>query len=66
MKNDLLREELKRVKDPRRGAGQRHSIDVVLMITIMATMSGYLGYIAIGDFSKRYKQELIKYFPIKV
>jgi len=60
-----LPEELKQIKDKRRGAGQRHSIDVVLMITIMATMSGYKGYRAIGDFAKRYKEELIEYLGIE-
>jgi hypothetical protein len=65
MRNNTLREELKKIKDPRRGAGQRHPIDVVLMITIMATMSGYLGYRAIGDFSKRYRNELISYLSIE-
>jgi len=64
MKAFNLREELKNIKDPRRGAGQRHSIDVVLMITIMSTMSGYNGYRAIGDFSYRYKKELIEYLDI--
>jgi len=35
MKIIHLRESLKEIKDERRGAGQRHSIDVVLMITII-------------------------------
>ena len=65
MKIIHLRESLKEIKDERRGAGQRHSIDVVLMITIMATMSGYIGYRAIGDFTKRYKKELIKYLKVE-
>jgi len=56
-----LRKELKNIEDKRRGAGQRHKIDVVLMITIMATMSGYTGFRAIGDFTKRYKKELVGY-----
>ena len=60
-----LREELKQIEDTRRGAGQRHSIDVILMITIMATMSGYTGYRAIGDFTKRYKKELIEYLKVE-
>ncbi len=60
-----LRDELKKIEDKRRGTGQRHSIDVVLMITIMATMSGYIGYRAIDDFSKRYKKELIAYLEIE-
>ncbi|MCF6184110.1 MAG: ISAs1 family transposase [Bacteroidales bacterium] len=65
MKAYSLREELKKIKDKRRGAGQRHSIDVVLMITIMATMSGYKGYRAIGDFCNRYRDELIEYLDIE-
>lgn len=65
MNEHCLREELKQIEDVRRGAGQRHSIDVILMITIMATMSGYNGYRAIGDFSKRYKKELIEYLDIE-
>ena len=44
MKEFNLREELKTLKDKRRGQAQQHKIDVVLMITIMATMSGYQGY----------------------
>jgi len=64
MRKYSLREELKQIEDTRRGAGQRHSIDVILMITIMATMSGYKGYRAIGDFTKRYKKELIEYLNI--
>jgi predicted transposase YbfD/YdcC len=65
MNKNSLREELKQIEDVRRGAGRRHSIDIVLMITIMATMSGYMGYRAIGDFAKRYKKELIKYLKIE-
>jgi len=41
MKEFNLRKELKTLKDKRRGQGQMHKIDVVLMITIMATLSGY-------------------------
>ena len=65
MKTIHLREVLKEIKDKRRGAGQRHSIDVVLMITIMATMSSYIGYRAIGDFTKRYKKELVEYLKVE-
>ena len=65
MNTKNLREELKELEDVRRGAGQRHKIDVVLMITILATMSGYMGYRAIGDFAKRYKEELVEYLEIE-
>ena len=60
-----LRQELKTLKDKRRGQAQQHKIDVVLMIAIMATMSGYQGYRAIGDFATRYKQEIIEYLELE-
>jgi len=59
-----LREELKTLKDIRRGQAQQHKIDVVLMITILATMSGYQGYRAIGDFAQRYKKQIVKYLGL--
>ena len=65
MKEFNLRNELKTLKDKRRGQAQQHKIDVVLMITIMATMSGYQGYRAIGDFAKRYKKEIVKYLELE-
>ena len=60
-----LRNELKTLKDNRRGQAQQHKIDVVLMITIMATMSGYQGYRAIGDFAQRYKKQIVKYLELE-
>ena len=60
-----LREELRTLKDKRRGQGQVHKIDVVLIVTIMATMSGYQGYRAIGDFALRYEKEIIKYLQLE-
>ena len=65
MKEFNLREELKTLKDRRRGQARQHPIDVVLMITIMATMSGYQGYRAIGDFAKRYKKQIVKYLELE-
>jgi len=60
-----LRKELATLKDKRRGQAQQHKIDVVLMITIMATMSGYQGYRAIGDFAQRYKKQIVKYLKLE-
>jgi len=65
MKEFNLRQELQTLKDKRRGQAQQHKIDVVLMITIMATMSGYQGYRAIGDFAQRYKKEIIKHLELE-
>jgi len=60
-----LRKELATLKDKRRGQAQQHKIDVVLIITIMATMSGYQGYRAIGDFAQRYKKQIVKYLELE-
>ena len=65
MKAFNLREELRTLKDKRRGQAQQHKIDVVLMITIMATMSGYKGYRAIGDFAQRYKKEIVEHLELE-
>jgi hypothetical protein len=65
MKDFNLRDELRTLKDKRRRQAQQHKIDVVLMITILATMSGYQGYRAIGDFAKRYKKQIVKYLEIE-
>lgn len=48
-----------RIKDPRRQQGQRHSLELMLLLTLMSIMSGYIGYRAIGDFVKRNKDELL-------
>jgi len=60
-----LRKELATLKDKRRKQAQQHPVDVVLMITIMATMSGYQGYRAIGDFAQRYKKQIVKYLELE-
>ena len=61
MKTYNLRKSLGKVKDKRRKAGQRHSTENILMIVFMATMSGFNGYRAMGDFAIKYRQELLDY-----
>jgi hypothetical protein len=48
------------IPDPRRGAGQRHEQTFILLLLLMSTMSGYIGYRATGDFIKRNKESLLK------
>lgn len=48
-----------KVEDPRRLQGQRHELSLILLITVMSIMSGYIGYRAIGDFMKRNRKELL-------
>ncbi|MCV9385456.1 ISAs1 family transposase [Reichenbachiella sp. ABR2-5] len=56
---------LGKVKDHRRGAGQRHSLELVLVIVLMSVMSGYYGYRAIGDFIERNRENLLSTFQPK-
>jgi DDE_Tnp_1-associated len=58
-------EFFKKIPDPRRGAGQRHEQTFVLLLVVMSTMSGYLGYRAIGDFIKRNKESLLEHLQPK-
>jgi hypothetical protein len=57
-KNNLI-EELKKIPDFRTKDGRRHELWLVLLIVIMGTISGYLGYRALGDFVNKYSAALI-------
>jgi hypothetical protein len=54
-----LLDYLGKVKDPRRLQGQRHELKLILLLTLMSIMSGYIGYRPIGDFIKRNKKDLL-------
>lgn len=58
-------EFFEKIPDRRRGAGQRHEQTFVLVLVLMSTMSGYLGYRAIGDFIKRNKESLLEHLRPK-
>ncbi len=45
-----LYERIKKIKDFRRAEGKKHSLPIILLIIIMANMSGYFGERPIGDF----------------
>jgi hypothetical protein len=57
-----LIEHLKQVKDFRTTDGRRHPLWLVLLLVIMGTLSGYVGYRAWGDFVKRHRHALIQTF----
>jgi hypothetical protein len=58
---DLI-EHLRQVKDFRTTDGRRHPLWLVLLLVIMGTLSGYVGYRAWGDFVKRHRRALIEVF----
>lgn len=55
-----LIEKLKKVKDFRKDQGKRYPMWLVLLVVILATMSGYLNYREIEDFAQRNRDKLIK------
>jgi hypothetical protein len=63
MKTNLI-EELKQIKDFRTLEGRRHPLWLVLLIVIMGTMSGYLGYRALGDFVNKHQEALISIIKV--
>lgn len=52
---------LDKVPDARRQAGKRHDQTLLLLIVLMAIMSGYYGYRAIGDFIEKNRGDLLLY-----
>lgn len=64
-KQKNLYELLLELDDYRRAQGQRHELRLVIMLVIMATMSGFHGLRSIGDFIKKNKKELLKTFQPK-
>ncbi len=51
--------------DPRRTAGQRHEKALCLALFTLAIVAGNRGFLAIGDWLKAYKDELIALFRPK-
>ena len=57
-----LQSQLDTLDDPRRGQGKRHRQGLVLLIVLLATISGYLGYRAIEDFLAKHQSQLLALF----
>ncbi len=64
-KQKNLFEMLSTIKDCRRLQGRRHSIGIILIIAIMATMSGYFGIRAMKDFTDKNRRKLLDLFKPK-
>ncbi len=50
--------------DPRRTEGQRHQKALCLALFTLAIVAGNRGFLAIGDWLKAYKEELIELFRL--
>jgi hypothetical protein len=62
--SESLLDALSRIEAPREASGRRHSLSLILLIIIMAGMSGEWGYRGIGRFIERHRRELIKTLQI--
>ena len=51
--------------DRRRGAGQRHSLPLCLALFTLAVAAGNKGFMAIGDWIKAYRPDLIELFEVE-
>ena len=59
-----LIKKLKEVKEFRKNKGKRHPLWLILLIIILGTMQGYLGYRALGGFAKSNLKEICETFGI--
>jgi predicted transposase YbfD/YdcC len=63
MDNSLI-QYLEQIPDSRDKSGRRHPLPIVLLLIIMAMMSGYYGYRSIGRFIERHRRTLIQQLSI--
>ena len=60
-----LRDYFQSLKDPRRAQGQRHSLENILTIVIMAILSGYQGLRGFARFASSNEDELVSLLNLK-
>ena len=65
IKENTLIKNLNSLEDKRRGQGKRHPLSMLILIAIMATMSGYHSYGALADFIDANRKDLIDVFKPK-
>ena len=51
-----------KLEDPRRQAGQRHAQTLCLALFTLAVVAGNQGFLAIGDWLKSYREQLLEWF----
>lgn len=57
---EQLREQLRRLPEPRGGRRQLHPLATVLTIALAATLAGARGYLAMAEFAARLSQQELK------
>jgi hypothetical protein len=54
----LLIEQLKQIPDHRDLKGKKYSLWVVLFMSLMGSLCGYIGYRPLADFAKLHQEQL--------
>jgi hypothetical protein len=54
----LLTEQLKQIPDHRKAKGKKHSLWVVLAMSLMGSLCGYVRYRPLADFAKLHQEQL--------
>jgi predicted transposase YbfD/YdcC len=54
----LLTEQLKQIPDHRKAKGKKYSLWVVLAMSLMGSLCGYVGYRPLADFAKLHQEQL--------
>ena len=55
-------EAFSELKDPRRRAGQRHTLPLCLALFTLAVVAGNKGFLSLGDWITSYQEQLIDMF----
>jgi predicted transposase YbfD/YdcC len=64
----LLIEQLKQIPDHRKAKGKKYSLWVILLLSLMGSLCGYIGYRPLADFAKLHQElleELLELPPAK-
>ena len=54
----LLTEQLKQIPDHRKAKGKKYSLWVILFMSLMGSLCGYIGYRPLADFAKLHQEQL--------
>ena len=57
-----IMEAFAKLEDPRRRAGKRHQQTLCLALFTLAVVAGNQGFLAIGDWLKSYREQLLEWF----
>ena len=62
MPKPAIVEAFAKLEDPRRSAGQRYTQTLCLALFTLAVVAGNQGFLAIGDWLKSYRDQLLAWF----